>query len=85
MVYGVNFTAYYNDQDLKSSAENIVYSGLHKYVWGLSCGWVIFACAKGYGGTYCNASSPSDSIEQFYLIGIVNSFLSWKVFMPLAK
>ena len=48
--YGVNFAAFMNDGDEKSSVENAFYMGFHKLVWGMSLGWVIFACAKGFGG-----------------------------------
>ena len=52
VVYGVNFSNFYNGGREKSPAENAIYQGVHKYVWGLSCGWVIFAGAKGYGGKF---------------------------------
>lgn len=29
-----------------------IYAGLSKLCWGLAVGWIIYACATGYGGTW---------------------------------
>nr|CAD7397974.1 unnamed protein product [Timema poppensis] len=30
--------------------EATLYGGLHRFAWALSVAWLVFACAKGYGG-----------------------------------
>lgn len=30
-------------------AAGLMYAGLSRLAWGVSVGWVIFACVKGYG------------------------------------
>ena len=37
-------------QDGLSMAANVIYGGFHRLAWSISIGWVIFACARGYGG-----------------------------------
>jgi len=33
-----------------SNFEASVYQGFSRLSWGLAIGWIIFACARGYGG-----------------------------------
>ncbi|XP_060603088.1 nose resistant to fluoxetine protein 6-like [Ruditapes philippinarum] len=51
---------------IPSKEENALHNALSSSVWGLGVGWVVYACATGYGG-------------------IINSFLSWKLFIPLSR
>ena len=48
-----------------------VYEMLAKSAWSFGIGWVALSCAKGSGGPFG--------------LGMVNKFLSWGVFQPLAK
>ena len=48
-----------------------VYEMLAKSAWSFAIGWVTLSCAKGSGGPFG--------------YGMVNKFLSWGVFQPLAK
>ena len=33
-----------------STFESAMYLGFHRLAWALALAWVVFACAKGYGG-----------------------------------
>lgn len=55
-----------NPENTIPEVAGFFYSSFHRFCFGLSISWVIFACIKGYGG-------------------LVNSFLSWSVFMPLGR
>lgn len=81
--YGVNFAAFFEEGKEKSRIENAFYMGFHRYVWGVVCGWVVFASIKGYGGNCILLKIVLNKSISF--LGIVNSILSWKAFIPLAK
>jgi len=48
VIYGLNFPKR-GEQPL-SEAANITYGGFHRLAWAMAVGWVVFACARGYGG-----------------------------------
>ncbi|XP_053384254.1 nose resistant to fluoxetine protein 6-like isoform X2 [Mercenaria mercenaria] len=51
---------------IPSKEESALHNAVNPSVWALGVGWVVYACATGYGG-------------------IINSFLSWKLFVPLSR
>ncbi len=50
VVYGANYSAFLKSGEEKTQVEHVMYSGFHRFCWGLACAWVVFACVKGYGG-----------------------------------
>ena len=63
------------------------YAGPGRLAWALAVSWVIFACCRGYGGTY-QAMTYYLRYQLFHLsipIGWINDFLSWEAFQPLSK
>ncbi|XP_015904608.1 nose resistant to fluoxetine protein 6 [Parasteatoda tepidariorum] len=56
----------YRDGAEMSRSLAVFYAAFHRPAWALVIGWIIYACATGYGG-------------------VVNSFLTWKAFMPLER
>ena len=36
--------------------ENIFYGTFSRFVWGLSCAWVVYACHNGMGGKVINCN-----------------------------
>ena len=50
VVYGVDYTDYYNEGDEKTRLEHAFYVGFYRLAWGAALGWLTFACARGYGG-----------------------------------
>ncbi len=47
VIYGLNIRF---DMTPPSHAVNVIYGGFHRLGWSLALGWLIFACARGYGG-----------------------------------
>jgi hypothetical protein len=51
VVYGLDFEAFRVRGEEPTRAGHVAYISLHRMVWGICVGWVVFACAKGYAGT----------------------------------
>lgn len=64
-----------------------LYSGVARSVWSIGVGWVVFACTTGNGGKARTIKNCVHNRNKFtyYLIGIVNKFLSWRYFTPLSR
>eukprot|EP00095_Tigriopus_kingsejongensis_P009191 maker-scaffold299_size217019-snap-gene-0.12 protein:Tk09191 transcript:maker-scaffold299_size217019-snap-gene-0.12-mRNA-1 annotation:"hypothetical protein DAPPUDRAFT_306180" len=50
VVYGLDLPTVLETQIAPTKAVSISYGGLHRLVWGLGLAWIVWACAKGYGG-----------------------------------
>ena len=50
VIYGLNMPVLFETGLPPSEATNIFYGGLHRLAWAIALAWVIWACAKGYGG-----------------------------------
>lgn len=65
VVYGP-WRVFKEEADFFTPAETAFYAATHRFVWGCSVSWVIYACYNNLGG-------------------IVNKFLSWKIWIPLSR
>lgn len=52
-VYGLEAGKYLEEKVAKSQLEANFWAGCHRFAWGAALGWVVFACARGYGGRHC--------------------------------
>ncbi len=69
-----------------SNAAAASYNGLSKILWGLMLMWVTVACVKGYGGKTLELKMHFKVNYNYqHCVGIINSFLAWGFFKPLAK
>ena len=50
VLYGLIPYMQITNKDELPSAISITYGSLHRFAWGISIAWVIFACVTGYGG-----------------------------------
>ena len=71
----------------------VIYGSLHRPVWAVAIGWIVFACFHGYGGKIIHKISVG-CITSYLLIllyqrwiieGFVNRILSWEYFAPLSR
>ncbi len=82
VVYGLNVKV---GMEPPSHAVSVIYGGFHRLAWSLALGWVIFACARGYGGKNINQGKPFTDIANKTFLGWINEFLSWGGFIPLSR
>ena len=50
VIYGLNIPKRLEEGDHLTAAANMIYGGFHRLAWAIAVGWVVFACARGYGG-----------------------------------
>ena len=70
------------------TAEFAIFFSFSKLIWPLSVSWIIFACHHGYGGkaeAFKKLAYLFCILFGFKFIGVVNSFLSIKSFVPLTR
>ena len=80
-----------------STAGYTVFYTLNRVMWGIWVCWLIFACSHGYGGIICASKTHisdrrlfiadwNHGVQDFrYISGFVNTFLSWKFWVPIGK
>ena len=58
-----------------SPAVNAFYAAVHRNVWAVGLGWVIFACSTGHGGT---ARIMTASIIQTYVLYVHRTSIMYR-------
>lgn len=68
VVYGLNLPSYFEGEMAMepTKATTITYGGLHRLNWGTALGWVVWACAKGYGGKLLSLLFDWNSCTEWY-------------------
>lgn len=63
----------------------VVHNALSPTLWALALCWIVFTCTKNTTGTLPPQTSPIKLLPNEYVLGIINRFLSHRVFLVLSR